>query len=230
MAKKFTPPEVEALRQEWRRKNPREAEKRYLKKNPPAKERLPDENIIDAVPISELSDTELSKVKKEMTDLWRTMYDRRHDWLQHHDLDEVAMSDSEKEQFREYILRYEGLEECSTETENLLIEGLKYPEKKADISAFCFKYLDAKYDTEKPSSTLWLGIWSRNFVPLDAVRLMIRHDNNSGKYSCRECFKDVWPLIENKVLNHLERERQLKNSRAVVRKVFLEHLVYLFGE
>jgi hypothetical protein len=213
--KKFTPLEIDALRTKWRKEHPEEAERRAIKRKARGDvgyhefDRLPGENIDDAASIEELSDADLVKVKREMTELCRAMHDRRHDYLEHCDLTKAALSDEERRRFKEFILRYEGLMNCTLETENLLIEGLKYPEQDHDLAEFCFKYLDAKYNRgEKPSVTLWLGIWSRNFVPLDAVRLMIRHENETGSYHKRKCFDEIWPLLVEKVSRHRDQEKE----------------------
>lgn len=248
MKRKLTPLEVDVLRSEWRKQHPEEAERRALKRKAHGDvgyhefDRLPDENITDAVPLEELSDVELAKVKKEMTELWRTMYDRRQEYLEHRDLAKAALTEEEKRRFKEYILRFEGVSGCSMETENLLIEGLKYPENDHDLADFCFKYLDTRYDHgEKPSVTLWLGIWSRSFVPLDAVRLMIRHDNETGTYHKRECFVEIWPLLVEKVIMHRSQEQERLTAantisnlsctagRRACRLFFFDILLYVFG-
>ena len=249
MKKVFTPLEIDALRTEWRKQHPKEAARRDLKRHAkgdhgyPEFDRLPDENIIDTVPIEEMTEVDLAKVKKEMTELWRTIYDRRQEYLQHRDLAKAALTEEEKRRFKEYILRYEGIPGCSMETENLLIEGLKYPEDDHAIAEFCFRYLDAKYDHgAKPSDTLWLGIWSRSFVPLDAVRLMIRHDNEKGTYHKRECFVELWPVLVEKVIKHRAQEQERLDAtkqggkladvagRRACRLFFFDMLLYTFGK
>jgi hypothetical protein len=237
--------EIDAMRTEWRKQHPEEAARREFKRKLRGDvgyhelEREPDENIIDLPPVESLSESELNEVKKEMTDLWRAMYDRRQEYLKSRDLLKAALTEDEKRRFKEYILRFEGDPGFSMETENLLIEGLRYPEAPHDIAEFCFKYLDTKYDRgEKPSSTLWLGIWSRSFVPLDAVRLMIRHDNERGTYHKRECFEKLWPLLEEHAIKHCDQAQKLVNEandkqddaagRRACRMFFFQVLIYTF--
>lgn len=210
MAQKFKPTEdqIDYLRTVWREKNPEEAARRARKRKSgqPDYERDEDENTTDA-PVITMTEQESAEVRKEMLAFWHYLYDRRHEYLVHRNLEQAALTDEEKQQFKEYILRYEGISGFTMETENLLIDGLKYPEKDNDLANFCFKYLADKYAKgAEPSMAMWIQLWNRDFVPLDAVRLMLRHDIESGTYSKNNKFETVFPMLVNKIKKHRDKE------------------------
>lgn len=210
MTKKFKPTEeqVNYLRMLWRERHPEEAARRANKRkaNQPDFARDRDENTADA-PVVAMSEQESAEIRKEMLAFWHYLYDRRHEYLVHRNLEQAALTDEEKQRFKEYILRYEGISGFTMETENLLIDGLKYPEKDNGLANFCFKYLSDKYAKgAEPSMAMWIQLWNRDFVPLDAVRLMIRHDVESGTYSKNGIFSDVFPMLINKIKKHRDKE------------------------
>lgn len=245
---KFRPSgdQIDYLRTVWREKNPEEAARRIQKRklSQPDFERDADENTSDA-PVVTLSDQDAARLKKEMMDLWHFIYNRRHEYLEHRNLEAAALSAEQKKQFKDYILHYEGIPGFTLETENLLIDGLKYPEKDNELANFCYNYLVKKYAKGcKPSETLWIQLWNRDFVPLDAVRLMIRHDNEAGTYSKNDIFTAMFPLLASKVKKHRDKEavrlaaaqQEEKTSnvsglagRRARRLFFLNLLLQLFG-
>ena len=210
MAKfKPTEDEIDYLRTQWRENYPEEAARRANKRKAgqPDFERDGEENTADA-PVITMTEQESAEIKKEMLAFWHYIYNRRHEFLVHRNLEQAALTDEQKQQFKEYILRYEGIPGFSMETENLLIDGLKYPEKDNDLANFCYKYLADKYAKKgaEPSMALWIQLWNRDFVPLDAVRLMLRHDRESGTYSKRDNFVAVFPMLVNKIKKHRDKE------------------------
>lgn len=229
--------EIDARRAEWVKKNPEEAARREAKKHPksdsPSFERDAMENALDAP----LSDQEVQKLKHEMMLLWQSMYNRRHEYLKHRDLSKAVIPEPTRELFKSYIRNYEGKPGFSMECDNLLIEGLKYPEADADLANFCFNYLDNKYSHGvKPSPGLWLQLWSRDFVPLDAVRLMMKHDRESGTYRRVQAFVELFPMLVDKIKAHCEKERQRLNEaddsnsgRRGRRLFFFTVLLHLYG-
>lgn len=218
MAKKFKPTEdeIDYLRTLWREWHPEEAARRASKRKSgqPDFGRDADETTADA-PIVTLTEQESVEIKKEMLEFWHYLYNRRHEYLVHRNLEAAALSDEQKKKFKEYILRYEGISGFSMETENLLIDGLKYPEKDNDLAKFSYEYLAAKYAKgAEPSMSMWIQLWNRDFVPLDAVRLMIRHDRESGTYSKNDSFVAVFPMLVNKIKKHRDMEElRLKAAR-----------------
>ena len=242
MKTKKTEEEIAALRAEWRKQHPEEAARRALKKK--VKNDVGyyefDQLLINIGPsVESMSEEDLAESKKEMATLWCAMYQRCQNYLKSGDLKEAELTQDEKRKFKEFILRFEGAEGFVTEVENLLIEGLKYPEEDHEVATFCFNYLDAKYRSGKePSLTLWLGIWNRSYVPLDVVRLMMRNNPEKGTYNKRECFAGIWPLLREKVLQHRTQEERLfaeanrtdvKNAGQFARRyAFLDILYYVF--
>ena len=249
MSKKFRPrptaEQIEELRNQWRTRHPEEYARREAKRNPVSLEREEGENIDDVIPVV-LTDSEKDAMKKEMMALWNYMFNRRHEYLVHRNLEQAALTEDEKARFKEYILRYEGVPGFSLETENLLIDGLKYPEKDHDLANFCFKYLEKKYDEgAEPSISMWIQMWNRDFVPLDAIRLMIKHDGDSGRHVAVEAFREMMPLLVNKIRKHLKREeerlalareleikspeRTSQSGRRARRLFYFQTLLYAFG-
>lgn len=211
MKTKPTEEQIAQRRAQWAEANPEEAARRAMKRkaNQPAFDRENEENIKDVFLVDDLSDQEIADVKREMLDLWRYIYDRRHAYLRHRNLAAAGLSKAEKEKFKTFILHFEGVPGFSFETEQLLIEGLKYPEEDHDLANFCFKYLNDKYQKgAKPSPSLWLQLWSREFVPLDAVRLMMKHDNESGTYLRQPGFEEIFPMLVEKIRKHADREHE----------------------
>ena len=211
MKTKPTEEQVAQMRAQWAKDYPEEAARRAMKRkaNQPAFERDNEENIEDVTPVEDLTDQEIAEVKQEMLDLWRYLYDRRHAYLQHRNLASAGLSKKDKEKFKTFILHFEGVPGFSLETEQLLIEGLKYPEENHDLANFCFKYLDDKYQKGiAPSPSLWVQLWSRDFVPLDAVRLMMKHDNESGTYHRQKGFEEIFPLLVDKIQEHADKEQE----------------------
>ena len=219
MKTKPTEEQVAQMRAEWAKNYPEEAARRarQRKVNQPAFERDDEENIEDVFPVETMSEQEIAEVKKDMLDLWRYMYNRRHDYLQHRNLARAALSNLYKQRFRTFILRFEGVPGFSFETEQLLIEGLKYPEADHDLANFCFKYLNEKYEKgAQPSSSLWIHLWSREFVPLDAVRLMMTYENESGTYHRKKIFEEIFPLLVDKIREHADKEQQRLNETVLM--------------
>ena len=208
--KEFKPTEEEIayLRTQWREQNPGEAARRANKRKSgqPDFSRDADENTTDS-PVVTLTEQESAKIKKEMLEFWHYLYNRRHEYLVHRNLEDAALSDEQKKKFKEYILLYEGIPGFSMETECLLIDGLKYPEKDNDLANFSYEYLAAKYAKgAEPSKSMWIQLWNRDFVPLDAVRLMICHDRESGTYSKNDHFVAIFPMLVDKIKKHRNKE------------------------
>ena len=212
---KWTPEKVNEARTQWREQHPEAAAERDQKRQATSFEKKPDdENASDPFIVESLSDEQQELAKKKMILLCRKMHDRRHRYLQDRDLNKALLSKQEKEHFREYILHFDGVSGFSEETENLLIEGLKYPDTdKGNIPNFCFQYLDDRYaEGVKPSLMFWMNLWRKSFVPMDAVRLMVSHDPETGTYHPRECFRELWPTIKDNVVKHRDKERKLFNK------------------
>lgn len=209
MKTKPTEEQIAQWRAQWAKSNPEEAARRAMKRkaNQPPFDREKEENIEDVFLVDGLSEQEIAEVKREMLDLWRYLYDRRHAYLQHRNLAAAGLSKEEKEKFKTFILHFEGVPGFSFETEQLLIEGLKYPEENHELAKFSFKYLNDKYEKGvKPSPTLWMQLWSREFVPMDALRLMMKHDNERGTYLRQHGFEELFPMLVDKIRQHADRE------------------------
>ena len=228
------------MRTRWQADNPEEAARRRKNKNAavlPSFERDVKENALDAIHPQSLSEQETVKIKKEMMSLWQLMYNRRHEYLEHRSLKLAAIDEEDKARFKSYILRYGGMHGFSMECNNLLIDGLKYPETDACLANLCFKYLDDKYSHGvKPSAGFWLQLWSREFVPLDAVRLMMKHDAETGTYRRVQGFVELFPMLVDKIKQHCERERHLLSiaedsqaGRCARRLFFFTVLINLYG-
>ncbi len=247
MKKKFKPTaeQIEELRNQWKARHPKEFARREAKRNPVSLDREEGENIEDVIPFF-LTDSDKDAVKKEMMDLWNYIYNRRHEYLIHRNLEQAALSEEEIEKFKEFILRYEGIPGFSLETENLLIDGLKYPEKDHNLAKFCFEYLEKRYEAgAEPSVSMWIQLWNRDFVPLDAIRLMIKHEGDTGRHAPVEAFREMMPLLVNKIRKHLKKEeerlalarklemqdpeRTSQAGRRARRLYYFQTLLYTFG-
>ena len=211
---KWTPDQVNAARAAWREQHPEDAEKRAQKRKQRKEPIYPElyrEDMAESEDVApkQMSPAEVVKVKKEMTALYRQMYDKRQCYLDDGDLTKAELSKRQKAQFKEFILHFEGLREFSRETYSLLTEGLKYPEANKELAEFCFEYLDSEYKKGKaPSLTLWLQIWNRNFVPMKAVYLMLSWDRDRGTGYKRDCFVPLWPCLRQHVINARDGEQQ----------------------
>ncbi len=218
MARKFTQEEKEILRMEWRRRNPEEAARREAKKNAAEQERLRKENeeieqenyCFSALPRDEKA---VEAYRKKISGLLEHITLKREQYVQDRNLEASRLSNDVRKDFIAYVSRnYDGHNQaiagviCA-----LLVEGLRYPDK--ELNSFSFNFLKDR-EIENPNWILWISIWSMEFVPLDAVRLMLKMEN--GSFQAIDTFRDLMRIVAPKVLWHLEQEyKRLEWSKKI---------------
>lgn len=107
------------------------------------------------------------------------------------------LSDEEMAEFQKFVRNY--FRYCRLPINQLLILGLRYPDK--ELNSFCAKFIqEHKKNALIVDYYFWGSLWEdTDFVPLDAVRLMVVKIN--GNYEIDKCFdagfiKSILPLIE----------------------------------
>lgn len=135
------------------------------------------------------------------------------------------LSAQDKELFKKYILEY--FRACRTAINQLLILGLRYPDK--ELNQFCSGFVrDNKKNPPFVDYYFWGMLWEdEDFVPLDAVRLMLV--KKEDMYEIDPCFdaafiRNIFPLFEAQrdkealrlaqaqMLEGKERERQVSRK------------------
>ena len=222
MPKRLTAAQIACRRALWAQQNPEEALRRLRKRMALTAEW---ENVDDDPRHLRYTG---DKPKENMLCLWCALRERRHKYLQDNDLANAALSDEEKQDFRFFILYYGENPDFVFETEQLLIEGLKYPEADHWLAKFCSKYLRKKYSRgAAPSITLWTQLWSRSFVPLDAVRIMMTCNDGIFKKTSKN-FDDIFLLVKNDIIRHLQNEYSMnENKNKKSERIF--YFTALFG-
>ncbi len=78
---------------------------------------------------------------------------------------------------------------------NLLILGLRYPDSSKELNHFCTKWIA---EHKMHSYEFWYQLWQDpDFVPLDAVRLMLDGNHQLKLKFSALLIKNLIPLIEN---------------------------------
>lgn len=209
MAKKqLTSEEQEILRAEWRRNNPEEAARRDAKKTAAEQEKLQqaekeleEENLmLSALPRGEAA---VEAYRKKIKAVLDHITQKREEYVQNRDLEASKLSEDVKNAFITFVSRnYDGSNQVIAGVINaLVIEGLRYPDK--ELNNFTFNLLKEK-EAQKPNWALWIPLWGTEFVPLDAVRLMLKMED--GGFRAIDTFRELVRIISSKILWHLEQE------------------------
>ncbi len=222
MGKKiYSEEELAFLRAEWRKRNPEEAARRDAKRQiaPQEQEKLAAEQaeLEEETIHFELPKTEaaLEEYRKKIKSLWKSINTRREQYVIERDLEKAALSDEEKQQFIHFVsINYDSPNQSISAVINLLlIEGLRYPDK--ELNKFTYNFLREREGVNnKISWALWVNLWDTEFVPLDAVRLML--DVRDGRFFPLARFQEVVKIIAPKILRHLEQEeRRMEWARGI---------------
>lgn len=137
-------------------------------------------------------------------------------YVENRDLEMAMLSAGEDNAFRKIVVfgYRPGASnfELQAIVEGMLIDGLRYPDKK--INDFCVDFL--KREQEKTVSwTLWMNLWSRPFVPADAVRLMMFSEDGID-FSRNSQFNELTHVLAGKIHRHLENEyRRLEEAEKI---------------
>lgn len=127
----------------------------------------------------------------------RELRDKRKAYLEERDINKAYLSESEIQYFINVLKLYSEFE---FQVQKILIEMLKYPIPELSITAE--KFINENMaNTSLSSLSLWINMFTRQFLPNNALRLLIKHykvlRENGGK------------LIFPKPLNeHLENEKK----------------------
>ena len=220
--RKLSLEEQEFLRAEWRKQHPEEAArrdaKRKLAKEEKAKllrekEDFEQENLV----LSETPKEELSveEYRKKIHSLWEEVRRKRERYVKERVLEDTVLSEEQKRDFRYFVTNNYDIENqgLAAVTGALLVEGLRYPDK--ELNDFSFNFLREKESAaDSISWSFWICVWDQEFVPLDAVRLML--DINDGSFRALDRFRDLVKVISSKMVRHLEQEyRRLEWSRSL---------------
>ena len=209
MAKKqLTIEEQEILRAEWRRNNPEEAARRDAKKTAAEQKELEEaekeqeeENLLlTALPKGEVA---VEAYRKKIKAVLDHITQKREEYVEFRDLAASKLSDDVKAAYVTFVSRnYNGSNQVIAGVVNaLVIEGLRYPDK--ELNNFTFNFLKER-EVEKPNWALWIPLWGTEFVPLDAVRLMLKIED--GGFRAIDAFKELVRIISSKILWHLDQE------------------------
>jgi hypothetical protein len=128
---------------------------------------------------------------------------------------ELDLSENQIALFRKYIYEYPFYR---SKINRLLIVGLRYPNKS--LNKISSEYVKAyKMATYYNDDAFWLLLWEDgNLVPLDAVRLMIKNDNDNiviNNVFDKRLISNLIPLIEiqrDKEINRLMWAQSLDNN------------------
>ena len=217
--KMFTEEEKKILRAEWRRRNPELAARRDAKRKAAeaaAKAEEEQEFAEENLFLSELpkDEAELEAYRKKIKALWESVIARREQYVIERDIEKTKLSDEEKADFVRYVrCNYNSANQAVAAIINLLlIEGLRYPDK--ELNNFCYNFLREKESHGEVSWSLWVNLWDTEFVPLDAVRLML--DIRDGRFYPLDRFKELIKIVSPKIQRHLEQEyRRLEWARGL---------------
>lgn len=220
--RKLSLEEQEFLRAEWRKQHPEEAARRDAKRKlaeeekaklRQEKEDFEQENLALSEPPKE--EVSIEEYRKKIKELWDFISGKREQYVKDRDLEASALSDEVKEKFRYFVTRnYDSSNQVlAAVTGALLVEGLRYPDK--ELNNFSYNFLREKESADNDISwSFWISVWDQEFVPLDAVRLML--DINNGSFRALDRFRDLVKIISGKIVRHLEQEyRRLKWSRSL---------------
>ncbi len=214
--------EQEFLRAEWRKKHPQEAARRDAKRKlaesekislQQEKEDFEEENLI----FSEYSKEEISieEYRKKIHNLWEYIHNKREQYVKDRVLENTLLSEEQKRDFRYFVIKNYDVDNqtLAAVTAALLVEGLRYPDK--ELNAFSFNFLrERESATDSISWSFWICVWDQDFVPLDAVRLMLEVDD--GRFYPLARFRDFVNVIAAKMVRHLEQEyRRLEWSYSI---------------
>ena len=135
----------------------------------------------------------------------------------------MPLTEDEKRAYARYLSQYGYLKPLANQ---LLVLGLRYPDKELNTLA------EAQIKARKKNPILtdnyfWCLLWADNLVPMDAVRLMLKKNNNV--YEIDDCFskeliQELLPLMvqqRDKELTRLKWAQSLEGKereREVVRK------------
>ena len=121
-------------------------------------------------------------------------------YLAHRNKDEVKIADKDVLLFANYA---EQLSYLRNKVDRMLIVGLRYPDEKLNkIAENIILRHKVNRKIQYVDATFWLLLWSDdNFVPLNAVRLMLDKTDDGDGVELATCFsrsliKDLIPLIE----------------------------------
>lgn len=218
----FSVEEQEFLRAEWRRMHPEEASSRDAKRKLAAEEKarleqekedFEQENLaLSDPPKAEVS---VEEYRKKIKELWEFIGEKREQYVKDRNLEASKLSDEVKENFKYFVIKnYDSSNQTiASVTSALLIEGLRYPDK--ELNDFSYNFLREKENAENDICwSFWINLWDQEFVPLDAVRLML--DINDGRITALSRFRSLVDIISSKILRHLDLEyRRLEWSRSL---------------
>ncbi len=218
----FSVEEQEFLRAEWRRMHPEEAARRDAKRNlakeekaklQQEKEDFEQENLVLSEPPKE--ELSVEEYRKRIHALWEDVRQKREQYVKERVLADTVLTEEQKRDFRYFVTNNYDIENqvLAAVTSALLVEGLRYPDK--ELNDFSFNFLREKESAENDISwSFWIQVWDQEFVPLDAVRLML--DIDDGKFRALDRFRGLVDIISSKILRHLDQEyHRLEWSRSL---------------
>lgn len=128
-------------------------------------------------------------------------------------MEDTVLSEEQKRDFRYFVTNNYDIENqvLAAVTGALLVEGLRYPDK--ELNDFSFNFLREKESAaDSISWSFWICVWDQEFVPLDAVRLML--DINDGSFRALDRFRDLVKVISSKWYVTWNRSIAVWNGRA----------------
>ncbi len=219
--RKLSEKEKDFLRAQWRKNNPEKAAERDQKRakalevNGVAeeKEQIEEENLLfSEQPRAEVAVEEYRKKIKALRD---EINAKRRQYVCDRDLEASRLDDESKQSFKYFVTRgYDSPNQTIAAVVGaLLIEGLRYPDRQ--LNDFSYKFLREKETASQNISwSFWVNLWDRDFVPLDAVRLMLEMED--GHFKPLDRFKELVHVISAKMVRHLEQEyRRLEWAQAL---------------
>jgi len=224
--KRFSPEEVEDARRKWQQKHPELAVKRKSNKLAPDEKQAEEspvdvqEHIAENFPLFpqfSQQDVAMANFRKEVEDFAMYLHQKCETFVQTRNLENAALTMEEQMFFHKVVLFWYrppiiDSYAISAVAKSLLVDGLRYPDKK--LNDFCVNFLERVEREHGISWTLWMNLWSRPFVPADAIRLMMFQED--GEYSRKESFKEIVPMLKNKIFRHLEAEhKRLETAKEI---------------
>ena len=219
--RKLSQEEKDLLRAQWRKNNPEKAAERDRKRAQALaansaveeKEQLEEENLL----FSEQPRAEavVEEYRKKIKALWEMINSKREQYVHDRDLEASRLDDESKQSFKHFVIRgYDSPNQTiSAVVGALLIEGLRYPDRQLNDFSYNF-FREKETASQNISWSFWVNLWDRDFVPLDAVRLMLEIED--GHFKPLNRFKEMVHVISAKMVRHLEQEyRRLEWAQAL---------------
>lgn len=157
-----------------------------------------------------------TSVEAKLQNLIERLRSKLNSYLNSRNTFDAKLSDTEIQHFAQYIEEYFYVR---SKINQLLIIGLRYPDKK--LNKLAEEYiLKLKIYTQinQADFSFWTMLWSDNFVPLNAIRIMLNESNETTKLN--PCFTAsmlhvLKPLIEyqrDKEILRLKWAKSLQNK------------------